>query len=362
MPRPGEPYIPSIAWPSQLQLHSPWRGCIGAPWFVGYDPPRTLAPADGIVPTITLDPTPDSAQTLERAHRTNGDGRTAAPAAKPKPDQPAITMSAKVPSFLTMLDPQADPDAASWGSDIQATQSRLQSANPASQIQDPDDTLTRKGRLRGFYAQGSHSKNGADGGTIDPNLVWTKGRSLDTHSGGIQSLSTAKQQIDPDSGNRVNQQSESLRDPKSKQRQATPEEMFPKQSNSAVATLDPPVKPSITYSPNDLGPSKPNVIEIDDLALTFTSVPLSPMPIEPISTIIAVKTVTAIPGEVLVDNKTLLPGGTAFIVDGTRISVNTQGDVIVGVHTASASQIRAVIPETGAKSASVPSGSQPAKA
>ena len=71
-----------------------------------------------------------------------------------------------------------------------------------------------------------------------------------------------------------------------------------------------------------------------------------------ITTVIAGQTMTAVSGEILIDSTSLLPGGTALTISRTRVSLNSQGEVIVGTHIASASRIRAVITETAAPSTS----------
>ena len=53
-PAPGEPYRPLIALPDKLKKIDPaWSGCTDA-FFTGFDPPRTLAAADAMVPGTTV--------------------------------------------------------------------------------------------------------------------------------------------------------------------------------------------------------------------------------------------------------------------------------------------------------------------
>lgn len=52
-PQPGEPYRPLIAMPEQIRKIRPYYSRCTDNFFTGFDPPRTLAPAAALAPTIT---------------------------------------------------------------------------------------------------------------------------------------------------------------------------------------------------------------------------------------------------------------------------------------------------------------------
>ena len=311
MPNPGEPYIPKIAWPSRLRvLNSFWKDCDGVKWFTGYDPPRVLTPVAAMAPTITPDLTSHPAQTPHGFHYSHSEGRTAVPAATPSPDQPAITVSPRIPKSRTAIDPQADPHAASSESSVEPPESRVRSANPASQSQEVDDAKTSKDTLTGpRHPQGSHSQSGPRGGAIDPSSVVPQVHPLQTQSGRLQVPSTAKPQIDPDNGSQLSQQPESLENPKSEQQRKTTEASFSQKSKSVVAALRTHVKPSIVHHTYNQEPSSPKIIETDGQALTFTA------------------------GNLMYHGSTIRPGDSPTRISGTFISFGREGHLKMGTKT-----------------------------
>lgn len=140
MPEPGEPYRPLIAMPDQIRKVNAFFGRCSNAFFTGFDPPKTLLPANAMVPIITaadpnaatsIAPMPSATQD-PGASKTAGDERTK-PAA-------GATLAAQDPKETanSVLDPQQNEPAIV----SQSKDPRPSEGSPALPGLNPHDTTS----------------------------------------------------------------------------------------------------------------------------------------------------------------------------------------------------------------------------
>ena len=293
------------------------------------------------------------------AHTSHSEGRAAAPAATPKPVQPAITMSPKVPAIATLLnpmpDPQPDPHAASRDPGTHATKSQPQSVDPAPHAQGSGDTTSQTEVSEGHSPQDPHTKHGAGGGSSSPSPNLPQADPSPTHSGDAQSPNTADPKIDPNSGNNPSQQPEPSTKPE--QQPASAGRPSPEQPTPAVAPLDPNAKTSIIHQTYHLGSpttggqsltlQSGNIVYhgstikpssghdgLPEIGTTTTPAPLASIIFQPFAgPHDGSSTPASSDGIRVINGATLTPGSPGVSVAGVTMSLDKSDNLIVASQT-----------------------------
>lgn len=324
-PQPGEPYRPLIAIPSKLKEKIPFLSHCLDELFTAYDPPSTLKPGIALAPPISYyDPKPQpwapiSSLTSSSVNKETfgAEASIPVPASTPVLDQPKATV------MVTATNPkQKEPDPGPQPSDPAAQESPPSQSRPKVPVTNSDPKGENDAPQGSDPIQGNDS-NEDSGHAKDPKLSNNPNRvSNDQRFNKVadsipQPFPKQTNEVKP-SDDHTESQAKTLNNHVIK---SQPQGIFI--AGTTLTRGAPPI--IVSGTPIDF--------ESAGLVIGTSTVPLAPEVPTRIITTIAGQAVDAAPNGATVASKTLRPEAPGLTLAGTLISLNSASHLVIGSNT-----------------------------